>query len=802
VALGVLAGSLGFAATPALAVSGYGFTGSFGSASSSPPNPNPLSSPSGVAVNEASKDVYVVDQGNKRVEEFNSEGAFLKESVPLGGFSNPEAIAVDNSGSASDPSKEDVYVTDAGNKVIDKFSASGTYLGQITTGSGGVAFSVLYGVAVDPNGVVWVDDRVTAEEVEIDSYSDALVNAFSSVVKAIPGGVVEPGFAVDGEGNFYVGHREYRTVAKLNSSGGVIAEEVSGAESTAVAVDPSTNNVYINRGTVIEAFAPTLGSPIATFGSKHPVSGTGLAVSSATGTVYAADSASNEVDIFTLGETPEVPHTEAASGETTSSAVLHGKLNPKGVKTSYYFAYNTGGSCEGGGTTPVEESGEGNVEVEESAEVTGLEPDAQYTVCFVAENAFGPTFGAPVTFTTLIAPPVVEAESFSALTPFAVTIETKVNPNNQLTLCEVEYGTDPTLATNTVTACETSEGVPGWLPGEFGERAASAHIEGLEADTTYYYRVIANALESGEKGEGAIQSFTTVGPPQPSTGEAQSITRVTAALSGTVDPERGAGTYYFAYIDEAGFQAALAKGAENPYAEGATTAEREVAAGETPQAVQPLLAVGLLPETTYHYALVARNGAGVVIGNDMTFTTGAATPPVVTTGPASAITLSTATISGTLDTQGLDVSYAFEVSTEPGNPGPPSGGGSIGAGPTEAGVSLALQGLRAGTTYYYRLIATSTDGTSYGAVQTFTTPGFPSPLTQPATPPLIGSPQVAFPAEEKESSTTTPKRLTNAQKLAKALKACAKKPKSKRAACRKQAKKRYGPVKHKKPKKK
>ena len=290
VALGLLAGALGFATTPALAVSGYGFTGSFGSASSSPPNPNPLSSPSGVAVNEASKDVYVVDQGNKRVEEFNSEGAFLKESVPIGGFSNPEAIAVDNSGSASDPSKEDVYVTDTGNKVIDKFSASGTYLGQMTTGSGGVAFSALYGVAVDPNGVVWVDDTVpggqgvNGEEVEIDSYSDVLVNAFGSVLKATPGGVVEPGFAVDAEGNFYVGHREYRTVAKLNSSGGVIAEEVGGAESTAVAVDLSNNNVYISRGTVVEVFAPTLGSPIATFGSKHPVSGTGLAVSSATGT--------------------------------------------------------------------------------------------------------------------------------------------------------------------------------------------------------------------------------------------------------------------------------------------------------------------------------------------------------------------------------------------------------------------------------------------------------------------------------------------------------------------------------------
>ncbi|MGH2387083.1 MAG: hypothetical protein ACRDIE_02675, partial [Chloroflexota bacterium] len=46
------------------------------------------------------------------------------------------------------------------------------------------------------------------------------------------------------------------------------------------------------------------------------------------------------------------------------------------------------------------------------------------------------------------------------------------------------------------------------------------------------------------------------------------------------------------------------------------------------------------------------------------------------------------------------------------------------------------------------------------------------------------------------------KSLTRAQKLAKALKACKKKPKGKRAKCEKQARKRYGPIKKKRGKKK
>ena len=70
-------------------------------------------------------------------------------------------------------------------------------------------------------------------------------------------------------------------------------------------------------------------------------------------------------------------------------------------------------------------------------------------------------------------------------------------------------------------------------------------------------------------------------------------------------------------------------------------------------------------------------------------------------------------------------------------------------------------------------------------------------LTAPAAPPLIATPAIAFPTETGTTTTTTTKALTRAQKLAAALKACKKKPKSKRASCQKQARQRYGPVKQK-----
>ena len=59
-------------------------------------------------------------------------------------------------------------------------------------------------------------------------------------------------------------------------------------------------------------------------------------------------------------------------------------------------------------------------------------------------------------------------------------------------------------------------------------------------------------------------------------------------------------------------------------------------------------------------------------------------------------------------------------------------------------------------------------------------------------------PTPLFPAVKTTTTTTKPKVLTKAQKLANALKACKKdKKKSKRAACEKQARKKYAPAKKK-----
>ncbi len=84
---------------PAQAKTVHVLAGEFGSEGT---GAGQFSEPYGVAVNDTTHDVYVVDRRNDRVEEFNSTGSVLGEfdgsGSPTGVFSEPTWIAVDNSG--------------------------------------------------------------------------------------------------------------------------------------------------------------------------------------------------------------------------------------------------------------------------------------------------------------------------------------------------------------------------------------------------------------------------------------------------------------------------------------------------------------------------------------------------------------------------------------------------------------------------------------------------------------------------------------------------------------------------------
>jgi hypothetical protein len=99
-----------------------------------------------------------------------------------------------------------------------------------------------------------------------------------------------------------------------------------------------------------------------------------------------------------------------------------------------------------------------------------------------------------------------------------------------------------------------------------------------------------------------------------------------ATLDAVIVPEGEATTYHFEYIDQAGYEAALAESAGNPYAKGTSTPESaSIGSDSTPHTVSEPIQP-LLPGTEYHYRVVAHNPAGggsgsTVEGLDQTFTT-------------------------------------------------------------------------------------------------------------------------------------------------------------------------------------
>jgi hypothetical protein len=135
---------------------------------------------------------------------------------------------------------------------------------------------------------------------------------------------------------------------------------------------------------------------------------------------------------------------------------------------------------------------------------------------------------------------------------------------------------------------------------------------------------------------------------------------------------------------------------------------------------------GLTPAVIYHYRINAINAVDTTNGNDMTFTTLAASPTVVTTA-ATSVATTTATLNGTVNSNGATTAVTFNYGLTTGYGSTISAVPSIVTGNTVTAVSGNITGLTCNTLYHYRLSGTNSIGTSNGNDMTFTTSGAVSP---------------------------------------------------------------------------
>jgi Tol biopolymer transport system component len=135
------------------------------------------------------------------------------------------------------------------------------------------------------------------------------------------------------------------------------------------------------------------------------------------------------------------------------------------------------------------------------------------------------------------------------------------------------------------------------------------------------------------------------------------------------------------------------------------------------------------------YSIPAAGGTPTPLtsGSDPAWGYVARIAPRAVTEAARDVTAAGATLAGSVDPEGESTSYAFDYGTTT-DYGATTAAGAAGSGRDPVAVSAAVGSLAPGTTYHYRLVATSAGGTTAGEDRIFTTAAGPAP-PEPDPPP-------------------------------------------------------------------
>ncbi len=459
----------------------------------------------GLAVDSASGAVYVADRANNVVDEFKVNGSgeykyvcqitgsvvpsasecagLAGSATPAGGFSfeEPASLAVDNSGSASDPSNGDLYVLDKGHDVIDKFDPNGEYITQLSEAEGQPRFEGPDGIAVDSSGVLWL---YLEGNWTVAGFSDAQTNEYFTSRNAQATGFAEPGLAVDSGDGFYVVHDSSRLVAKVSSAGEVLQNEVGGVTAAGVAADLSNDDVFIDSGSLVSEF-DSAGDRLVQFGAAQLASGGpgAVAVDPVVGTVYVANATDGKVYVFAATPGPRVT-TQSATGVEGTAATLNATVDPVGSDTTYRFEYGTTtGYGQSAPAAPVD-AGSGMSPVPVCIALSGLQAGTTYHYRVVASNANGgPMHSGDGTFTTLPSPAITGALAVN-VTGGSADLRAQIDPLGYDTTYRFEYGTSTAYGTDVpVPDADIGAGT--------SDVAVGVHLSGLSGGTTYHWRVVA-----------------------------------------------------------------------------------------------------------------------------------------------------------------------------------------------------------------------------------------------------------------------------------------------------------------------
>jgi DNA-binding beta-propeller fold protein YncE len=550
---------------------------------------------SGLAVSESSHDVFVADTGNHRISVFTEAGTFVRafgfgvadgkaelESCTAscqagvsgsqpGELSEPVFVAVDNS---QGPSRGDVYVGDAGDGLVSKFTEAGVLVGSWGNngpseapdgqlkGSAAAAFGALSGIAVPVN----TGDLVVitaAEDSQMFTFDDAGVFRAQVDLGASLGFSFFPlqpiGLAFDANDDFYAAlfNATSNSLERYEPSGPGFNRTVPtepSPEATGFAFDPVGEGLYVDhRGSVIQHYGlDGAGHVFQADGSLCPLTdagcapsdsfgvgqiegegGAGVAVDSSDEAVYVADTAAQRVDLFSL--VGPLPLTLPATNVGGVTATLNGHVASTGGNevTDCRFEIVDAASYQAGApdpyaagrTVPCSLSVPFTGQVPVSAQVPELSLGTEYHYRVSASDAKGTNVGSDQHFFTR--GPIVGGEFSALVSATAADLHGEINPNGDPVSYHFEYLTEAAYQADGEAFTGPEEPALAPVPdgavaaGEASQSLPATHITGLAASTAYRYRLLASShCEPGEPAKtcvvaGAVIAFSTQGPGGP-----------------------------------------------------------------------------------------------------------------------------------------------------------------------------------------------------------------------------------------------------------------------------------------------
>jgi hypothetical protein len=408
-----------------------------------------------------------------------------------------------------------------------------------------VTGGVTAGIAIDPttHDVLVVGGGTVSR---LDGTTGALISSFAVRQPSVR-------IAVAPDGSIYVAQNSADLlgvaagVQHLTSSGVLLGKLPVPGLPFDLAINPTTGVVVVSNSVEqgplrLSAFSPT-GVPL--FESAGHVGGYGIAIDGASGRLYSYDG--QAVNTFVPATYPgaEVP---VVSGITTTSAHASAEVDPGAgppAESAAHFEYSSDKGATWTSTPDQPLSGPGTVE----ADITGLSPNIDYLVRFVASNSLTFHTTDPKAFTTVGIAPETETGSATDVGETSAVLNGTINPVGLQTTYHFEYG--PT----TSYGARIPVGIDAVAGSGRANRIFSRTITGLVPGTTYHYRLV--ATNSIGAGEGADRTFTTTlagAIPQRFYEQVTPVDKQGVALDAKIGFQAKSDGTGFSYITRAGTQ--------------------------------------------------------------------------------------------------------------------------------------------------------------------------------------------------------------------------------------------------------